>query len=77
MFGMTNQEKQMVKYLKQQFKRGTRVVCCSMADPYAPIPSGMTGTVTSVDDSGTIHMKWDNGRTLGIIYGVDQFNIIN
>ena len=40
---------------------------------YAPVPSGMRGTVTFVDDVGTVHMKWDNGRTLGIVPNVDDF----
>ena len=26
-----------------------------------------------MDDIGTIHPKWDNGRTLGIIVGEDEF----
>lgn len=44
-----------------------------MDDPYAPVPPGTRGTVAAVDDLGTIHMKWDNGRTLGVVPGVDQF----
>ncbi len=40
---------------------------------YAPVPSGMRRTVTFVDDVGTVHMKWDNGRTLGIVPNVDDF----
>ena len=28
------------------------------------------------DDDGQLHMKWDNGRTLALIYGVDQFETI-
>jgi hypothetical protein len=47
-----------------------------MDDPYSPIPDGMTGTVTSVDDMGTMHMKWDNGRSLGICPDVDSFEVI-
>ena len=26
---------------------------------------------------GTLHMKWDNGRTLGIVPGEDQFRVIS
>lgn len=33
-------------------------------------------TVDSVDDVGTLHMRWDNGRTLGIVPGEDQFRVI-
>ena len=41
-----------------------------MDDPQAP-PIGTKGTVTHVDDIGTIHVAWDNGSSLGVAYGVD------
>ena len=44
-----------------------------MNDPFAPVPSGMKGSVDYVDDAGQIHMKWDNGRTLAVLPGVDSF----
>ena len=51
---------------------GDRVVLIHMDDPY-PIPDGTRGTVDYVDDAGQIHMKWDNGRTLALVPGVDKF----
>lgn len=44
-----------------------------MDDPYHPVPSGTLGIVDKVDDSGTIHVIWENGSYLGLIYGVDNF----
>ena len=44
-----------------------------MNDPHHPVESGTRGTVEHVDDMGTIHMSWDNGRTLGIVPGEDEF----
>ena len=38
-----------------------------------PVPIGMRGTVHLIDDQGQMHMKWDNGRTLGLVPGEDQF----
>ena len=44
-----------------------------MIDLYAPIQYGTEGTVMFVDDIGTIHVLWGNGRTIGLIYGEDSF----
>ena len=41
-----------------------------------PIPSGIKGTVIAVDDAGQLLMKWDNGRSLSLLPGVDSFHII-
>lgn len=38
--------------------------------------SGTCGTVQFVDDAGTLHCKFDKGRTLGVIPDVDQFHKI-
>ena len=48
-----------------------------MDDPYHPVNDGALGTVDHVDDAGQIHMKWDNGRLLALIPGVDSFSIVN
>lgn len=64
------------EYYKKTYPVGTRIRLLHMDDPYAPIESGMTGTVAYVDDMGTLHMKWDNGRSLGICPDVDSFEVI-
>jgi hypothetical protein len=56
--------------LKEEYPVGARVELICMNDLQAP-PAGMKGTVVAVDDLGTIHIKWDNGSTLGIVYGED------
>lgn len=35
------------------------------------IEPGTEGTVRGVDDGGTVHVQWDNGRNLGLIPDVD------
>ena len=35
------------------------------------------GEVDFVDDIGTIHMRWDNGRALGIVPGEDSFTVLD
>lgn len=48
-------------------KRGDRVELIRMgADPH-PLEPGSRGTVTLVDSLGTVHVRWDNGRTLGLL----------
>ena len=66
----------MVNYVKEQYPPGTRIRLNSMEDPYAPIAPGTEGEVDFVDDIGTIHMKWDNGRSLALIPGEDSFTVL-
>ena len=55
---------------------GARVRLVHMMDPYAPVAPGTTGTVGRVDDAGTLHVSWDDGRTLGLIPGADRFEVL-
>ena len=61
-----------VKRLRQLYPRGTRVELVAMDDPYTRLRPGDRGVVDAVDDIGTIHIAWDNGSHLGIVYGVDS-----
>jgi hypothetical protein len=54
-------------------KEGMRIKLISMVDDPNPIPAGMEGTIILIDDMGVIHVNWDNGRRLGVIYGVDEY----
>jgi hypothetical protein len=62
--------------LRERYPAGTRIRLNHMDDPYAPVPDGTVGEVQYVDDAGNIHMIWQNGRTLSLIDGVDDFTII-
>ena len=57
--------------LRQQYPVGTVVRLVRMDDLQAP-PSGTKGTVRYVDDIGTIHVSWDTGSSLGVVYGMDK-----
>lgn len=62
-----------VSALRDQFPAGSRVELTHMDDPYAGrLHEGCLGTVTSVDDAGTIHVAWDCGSSLGVVYGEDS-----
>lgn len=65
-------EKVIINKLKQQYSRGSRVVLDIMQDPYREMPNKLQGTVIGVDDCGTVHCHWDNGSTLGVVYGEDR-----
>ena len=41
-----------------------------------PVKPGTEGVVVKVDDLGTMHVKWDDGRTLGIVPEVDKFTVL-
>ena len=64
-----------IQFLKDLYPTGTRVKLVEMNDIQAP-PIGTLGTVMYVDDIGTIHIKWDNGSTLGAAYPEDRVSKI-
>ncbi len=66
-------QQRMAETMKKMYPPGTRIELICMNDPYAPVLPGTRGTVKSVDDMGTIHPIWDNGRTLGLVSGEDAF----
>lgn len=61
----------LVKKLREEYPANTRVILEQMNDQQSP-PVDIHGTVKYVDDIGTIHVRWDNGSNLGIVYGEDK-----
>ena len=64
------------KMYKEMYPKGTRIELISMEDPFAPIAAGTQGTVVCVDDMGTIHVRWDCGSSLGVVYGEDSCKVV-
>ena len=64
-----------LEMLRAKYPKGTRIRLIHMNDPQ-PVPSGTIGEVALIDDAGNIHMNWQNGRSLAIIEGIDDFEII-
>jgi hypothetical protein len=54
---------------------GKRVELISMVNDPHPIESGTLGTIYHYG-FGVINVKWDNGRTLGLIEGEDTYEIL-
>lgn len=74
---MFNIPSTVIDRLKREYPVGTRVELVSMQDPYRKLEPGELGTVTAVDDIGTIHVDWDCGSCLGIAYGEDSCRKVN
>lgn len=63
--------KETVERLRRQYPAGCHVELVRMDDVQAP-PIGTKGTVTGVDDAGSVMVKWDNGSSLSVVYGEDS-----
>lgn len=66
-----NLNREMMKHIKELYPAGCRVQLDSMDDVQAP-PKGTRGTVIAVDSIGTIHVAWENGSSLGVVFGHDR-----
>ena len=64
------------EYLKKAYPSGMRIVLNSMGNDPRSVESGTRGTVAVVDDIGTVHCNFDNGRKLGLIEGEDEFRLL-
>lgn len=67
---------EMLKQLKAYYAPGTRVCLVRMDDPYTKLTPGETGSVSFVDDIGTVHVNWDCGSSLGVVFGEDEIKKI-
>lgn len=56
--------------IRATYPVGTRVELTAIKN--MPVNPGCLGTVTEVDDAGSVHVDWDNGSNLTILYGEDE-----
>ena len=68
-----------IELLRTIYPSGTRIQLIKMADPPEtdPIAPGSKGTIDHVDDAGQLQMRWDSGRSLALIPGVDQYKVLS
>ena len=74
---MFNISENTVERLRKEYPPGVRVELVHMDDPYnTKLFPGSRGTVKCVDDMGTIHVRWDCGSSLGVVYGEDSCKVV-
>ena len=66
-------ERRFVERMKKNYPPGTRIMLLKMGDDPRPVEDNTRGTVIAVDDIGTLHCSFDNGRSLGVVPGEDSF----
>lgn len=58
-------------------KEGGRIRLISMVDDPNPVAPGTEGIIRLVDGMGVIHVNWDDGRTIGVIPGIDKYQLLD
>ena len=75
---MKNIRPETLALIRERYPVGSRVELVTMTDPYQSVLTpGVKGTVVNVDDIGTIHVLWDCGSSLGIVYGEDICRVLD
>ena len=67
--------KETVMALRKQYPKGTRVILVHTNDSHTKLRPGDLGTVDFIDDAGSIFCIWDNGSTLGVVFGEDEIRL--
>jgi hypothetical protein len=57
-------------------EKGDRIELVHTSDVMTNLRQGDRGTVTIIDAMDTVHVRWDNGSTLGMVPGEDSFKLV-
>jgi len=59
-----------------QTRKGDRVRLVEHGDKWTDLKPGDEGNVTFIDSLGTLHVTWDSGSRLGLIPGIDRWEVV-
>ena len=65
-----------VAHMREKYPPGTRVEVVSLCNEEEYLKPGTKGTVVGVDDQPALLVHWDNGSSLSLLIGQDQFRVI-
>ena len=68
---------EVLERIRKQYPIGCTVELMEMCDPYRGMPKGLKGKVSCIDDTGTVFVDWENGSSLGVVYGFDRIRRID
>ena len=69
-------QRKLVESMRAQYPPGTRVEVISLCNEEEHLKPGTKGTVVGVDDQPALLVHWDNGSSLSLLIGQDQFRVI-
>lgn len=62
---------EVIGILKKAYPENTKVQLKKMEDPFA-VPVDTKGIVKDIDDMAQIHVSWETGSSLAVVYGEDK-----
>ena len=69
--------RELVERMQEKYPRGTRVEVTSLCNEEEHLRPGMKGTVVGMDDQPALLVNWDNGGSLSLLIGQDQFRVVS
>lgn len=73
---MRNYKSTELALLRKHYKEGMRVELQYINDESTELSAGDQGTISFIDDIGQIHVNWDKGSTIALLYDEDHFVVI-